>query len=168
MDALEKFKDKVGEAAVLEQLAEECTELAHAALKAARIIRGENPTPVTMQEAKENLLEEIADLNVCLAVLNWEGTSADELEPIAQKKMSRWIIRLREREEPRSKEHPLRTRLQDFREKYPNAEVYPDGQPVICCARLGYRKYCGKSFDDNHKEFKVCFNCWNMPVEEDE
>lgn len=20
--------------------------------------------------------------------------------------------------------------------------------------------------DDNHKEFKVCFNCWNMPVEE--
>ena len=67
-----------------------------------------------------------------------------------------------------SKEHPQRTRLQDFREKYPNAEVYPDGQPVICCARLGYRKYCGKYFDDNHEGFKVCFNCWNMPVEEDE
>ena len=64
-----------------------------------------------------------------------------------------------------AEEHPQRTRLQDFREKYPNAEVYPDGQPVICCARLGYRKYCGKSFDDNHKGFKVCFNCWNMPVE---
>ena len=30
-----------------------------------------------------------------------------------------------------SKEHPQRTRLQDFREKYPNAEVYPDGQPVL-------------------------------------
>lgn len=67
-----------------------------------------------------------------------------------------------------SKEHPQRTRLQDFLEKYPDAEVLPDGQPVICCARLGYREYCGKSFDDNHKEFKVCFNCWNMPVEEDE
>lgn len=67
-----------------------------------------------------------------------------------------------------SKEHPLRTRLQDFRGKYPNAEVYPDGQPVICCARLGYRKYCGKSFDDNHEGFNVCFNCWNMPVEEDD
>lgn len=53
-----------------------------------------------------------------------------------------------------------------FRGKYPNAEVYPDGQPVICCARLGYRKYCGKSFDDNHEGFKVCFNCWNIPVEE--
>ena len=67
-----------------------------------------------------------------------------------------------------SKEHPPKTRLQDFMEKYPNAEVYPDGQPVICCARLGYREHCGKSFDDNHEEFKVCFNCWNMPVEEDE
>ena len=66
-----------------------------------------------------------------------------------------------------SKEHPQRTRLQDFREKYPNAEVYPDGQPVICCARLGYRKYCGRSFDDNHEGFNVCFNCWNMPVEDE-
>lgn len=70
-----------------------------------------------------------------------------------------------------SKEHPKRTRFEDFREKYPNAEVYPDGQPVICCARLGYREYCGKSLDDNHKGFKegfkACFNCWNMPVEED-
>ena len=70
-----------------------------------------------------------------------------------------------------SKEHPPKTRLQDFREKYPNAEVYPDGQPVICCARLGYREYCGKSLDDNHEGFKegfkACFNCWNMPVEED-
>lgn len=67
-----------------------------------------------------------------------------------------------------SKEHPQRTRSQDFLEKYPDAEVLPDGQPVICCARLGYREYCGKSFDDNHEEFKVCFNCWNMPVEDDE
>ena len=69
------------------------------------------------------------------------------------------------------KEHPQRTRLQDFMEKYPNAEVYPDGQPVICCARLGYREYCRKSLDDNHEGFKegfkACFNCWNMPVEDE-
>lgn len=87
---------------------------------------------------------------------NIEEMSDEELESLVNT-VEQW-----------SKEHPLRTRLQDFREKYPNAEVYPVGQPVICCARLGYRKYCGKSFDDNHKEFKVCFNCWNMPVEEDE
>lgn len=42
-----KIIEEIGEAAMLEQLAEECTELAKAALKMARIIRKENPTPVT-------------------------------------------------------------------------------------------------------------------------
>ena len=41
-----KIIEEIGEAAMLEQLAEECTELAKAALKMARIIRKENPTPV--------------------------------------------------------------------------------------------------------------------------
>lgn len=36
-----------GEPALLEQLAEECSELAQAALKLARLERGENPTPKT-------------------------------------------------------------------------------------------------------------------------
>lgn len=66
-----------------------------------------------------------------------------------------------------SKEHPQRTRLQDFLEKYPDAEVLPDGQPVICCARLGYREYCGKIFGSDDC-FSQCRDCWNMPVEEDE
>ena len=35
----------LGEPALLEQLAEECSELAQAALKLARLERGENPTP---------------------------------------------------------------------------------------------------------------------------
>ncbi len=39
--------DMIGEPAVYEQLAEECSELAKAALKMARILRNENPTPVT-------------------------------------------------------------------------------------------------------------------------
>lgn len=39
----------IGKAAMLEQLAEEAAELAQAALKCARIERGENPTPVTME-----------------------------------------------------------------------------------------------------------------------
>lgn len=64
------------------------------------------------------------------------------------------------------KEHPKRTRSQDFLEKYPDAEVLPDGQPVICCARLGYREYCGKSFGSDDC-FSQCRDCWNTPVEED-
>lgn len=60
-----------------------------------------------------------------------------------------------------SKEHPKRTRLQDFLEKYPDAEVYDDGIPQVCCQILGYCKDC-----INAKG--VCANCWNMPVEEEE
>lgn len=65
-----------------------------------------------------------------------------------------------------AEEHPQRTRSQDFLEKYPDAEVLPDGQPVICCARLGYREYCGKSFGSDDC-FSQCRDCWNTPVEED-
>ena len=49
-----KIIEEIGEAAMLEQLAEECTELAKAALKMARIIRKENPTPVTEKMARKH------------------------------------------------------------------------------------------------------------------
>ena len=39
--------DTIGLPAMLEQLAEECSELAQASLKYARLLRGENPTPKT-------------------------------------------------------------------------------------------------------------------------
>lgn len=48
--------------ATYEQLAEECNELAKAALKYARILRGENPTPVTRTEAMEAISEEWSDV----------------------------------------------------------------------------------------------------------
>jgi NTP pyrophosphatase (non-canonical NTP hydrolase) len=55
----------IGKAAMLEQLAEEAAELAQAALKLARIERGENPTPVTKREAKAHLIEEFTDVETC-------------------------------------------------------------------------------------------------------
>lgn len=42
-DICRKIVDTIGPTAALEQLAEECTELAHAALKLARINRGGKP-----------------------------------------------------------------------------------------------------------------------------
>lgn len=60
----------IGSAAMMEQLAEEATELAHAALKAARAMRGENPTPVTRAEAEGNLREEYTDVVQCAQELN--------------------------------------------------------------------------------------------------
>ena len=61
-----------------------------------------------------------------------------------------------------SKEHPQRTRLQDFRKKYPNASMGPYGTPTICCIDLGYCKNDCDLFKGN------CVDCWNMPVDEDE
>ena len=57
--------EAIGSPAMLEQLAEEATELAQAALKAARILRKENPTPVTLSEACVKLREEYTDVIQC-------------------------------------------------------------------------------------------------------
>ena len=46
------FKEEIGTAATYEMLAEECSELAQACLKYARILRGENPTPKTQAESR--------------------------------------------------------------------------------------------------------------------
>ena len=54
--------EAIGLPATLELLAEESTELAQAALKTARVLRGENPTPVTLEEARDHLAEELADV----------------------------------------------------------------------------------------------------------
>ena len=61
---------KIGTPALLEQLGEECAELGKAALKEARRLRGENPTPVTEAEARANLAEEAADVLNCLVELS--------------------------------------------------------------------------------------------------
>ena len=57
--------EKIGASAMLEQLAEEATELAHAALKLARIERGENPSPVLKEVAMDHLIEEYTDVVQC-------------------------------------------------------------------------------------------------------
>lgn len=62
--------DRIGKAAMYEQLAEECTELAQAALKAARFIRKENPTPLTKEEIAKSLIEEVSDVQNCLEELD--------------------------------------------------------------------------------------------------
>ncbi len=59
---------QIGIPATLEQLAEEASELSQAALKLARVYRGENPTPVSADQALDSLVEETADVRNCLNV----------------------------------------------------------------------------------------------------
>ena len=61
--------EKIGIPAMLEQTAEECSELAKAAIKLLRILYNENPTPVTEEEAQEALEEEFSDVILCSSEL---------------------------------------------------------------------------------------------------
>ena len=93
-----KIVEEIGEAAVLEGLAEECCELAQAALKLARIYRGLNPTPVSEEEAKAMALEEFGDVNACVCAL-WPHTdwfNIVTVGEVATDKTSRWVERIKE------------------------------------------------------------------------
>jgi NTP pyrophosphatase (non-canonical NTP hydrolase) len=94
MDRLnEKIKQHIPQDELLAQLAEECAELSQAALKLRRALTGINPTPVTAEEARANLVEEIADiLNVSDLLL--EIDDVDEIYDIVQRKRERWLKRL--------------------------------------------------------------------------
>ena len=83
---------KIGLPATLEQLAEESAELSKAALKLARIIRQENPTPVGYCQAVDNLKEETADVRLCLKVLSDDFDLITDAEESA--KYRRWWDRL--------------------------------------------------------------------------
>lgn len=84
------MRDYIGSAAMYEQLAEESAELAKAALKKARILRGENPTPVTTKEADDNVREEFSDVITCA-----EELGLKEDRDVMKMKKLRFIERIR-------------------------------------------------------------------------
>ena len=90
--------DTIGTAAVLEQLAEESAELAHAALKLARKMRGVNPTPKTEGECWEALIEELADVQVCKEQLQMNAGARKVIDDTAREKTQRWEARIKQGE----------------------------------------------------------------------
>lgn len=79
----------IPEPAILEQAAEECAELGQALLKLARILRNENPTPVTEHTAIKNIIEELSDVALCMRVLQFAPDVSQE-----EYKCKRWINRV--------------------------------------------------------------------------
>lgn len=71
----ENWQDYTTKPAMYEALAEECFELAKAALKTVRILRGENPTPVRFCEASEQVEEEFTDVISCAVALELDVNS---------------------------------------------------------------------------------------------
>ena len=72
---VDRVRKEYGDEYLYRQLAEECMELSHAALKLIRAQRGE--TPVPLDKAQRVLIDEAADMRVMLNVLN-DMLDADE------------------------------------------------------------------------------------------
>lgn len=67
-----------------------------------------------------------------------------------------------------SAEHPQKTILQDFLEKYPKAELTHNKFPEICPYSLGYAEN-SQCVLDMEEQFcsEECEECWNRPLEEE-
>lgn len=90
---------KIGTPAILEQCAEECSELTHASLKLARKLREENPTPAEYKDIVEDVTEEIADVYLCIdLVIDALNIPAWKLVEIERQKRERWKKRINEME----------------------------------------------------------------------
>lgn len=89
---MDTFGIPLSNAALLEALAEESSELAHASLKLARILRGENPTPVSQEEGFKNLEEEAADVILVIKALGLNNST--RVRQIMLEKYSRLKKRL--------------------------------------------------------------------------
>lgn len=89
-----KIKDRIPVVERLAGLAEECSELAQAALKLRRVYDQTNPTPVSEEDAIEHLYEEVADMSLYLNLLdiNWNA-----VREIMREKEKRWEVRLNEK-----------------------------------------------------------------------
>ena len=93
MNLNEKIKQHIPQDELLAQLAEEAAELSQAALKLRRALTGINPTPVTADEARRNLVEEVADVYNVLGLLLGAEDNA-EIYSIIRRKKERWLKRL--------------------------------------------------------------------------
>lgn len=96
MTQLELIREWQEKEDLLRQAAEECMELGHAFLKLDRVLRGKNPTPVTAEDAWDQVLEEIADLSNALLALELDNSLVRmQVARIMAEKQARWAERLK-------------------------------------------------------------------------
>lgn len=89
-ERIQFLRENLTESALYEQLAEESAELAQASLKYLRAVGNGNPTPVSIDEALSNLVEEAGDVYLCMTVVNLYVHS-EQLD----KKLERWYERVK-------------------------------------------------------------------------
>jgi NTP pyrophosphatase (non-canonical NTP hydrolase) len=90
---MESMINEIGKPAMLEQMAEECSELTQALLKYARKLRKENPTPKSESEIKRNLIEEYSDVIQCARELGLQPDE-EQIKEKAERFKVRWIAKV--------------------------------------------------------------------------
>ena len=100
MTDLEYIAETLSDEDILCQIAEEAAELAKAALKLRRAMTRTDPTPMSMEEAEKNLIEEYGDSVVaCVAYFMKHDFIDRKYADILEKsntKYSRWAQRIKE------------------------------------------------------------------------
>lgn len=100
MTDLEYIAANLSEEDILCQIAEEAAELEQAALKLRRAITGTNPTPMSMEEAEKNLIEEYGDTAVAYVAYSIKHDLIDrkyvDILEKSNTKYSRWAQRIKE------------------------------------------------------------------------
>jgi NTP pyrophosphatase (non-canonical NTP hydrolase) len=86
-----------------DQLAEECAELAKAALKVSRYVRDDNPPNDSVYELASTLKEEMADVLFMMHLIHEDGDIIvpgipDSIETDIWYKSDRWVERIKARE----------------------------------------------------------------------
>ena len=79
---------------LLIQLAEECAELSQACLKIVRV-SGNNPPKGNLRDLDASFTEELADVQLCMAMLPHYMKDDEAIENIKEHKLNRWCNRLR-------------------------------------------------------------------------
>ena len=89
------IRENVPRRELLAQLAEECAELGQAALKLRRAEDTINPTPVNWGDAYDLLVEEIADVTLCLGILGMDDkVLISKYGEVQNAKADRWADRI--------------------------------------------------------------------------
>ena len=97
MDNIDYISKNISELAVLMALAEEASELSKAAIKLARA-KGllDNPTPISVEQAEADLIEEYNDLLICVGVLNKMPSLTICVDvDLRKRKCRRWAERIK-------------------------------------------------------------------------
>lgn len=89
------IRGNVSASALWGQLAEEAAELAQAALKMQRLCTEDNPPHCSADEVHASFIEELADVNLCLRILQ-PGPLA-ERDQVMIRKAERWAGHIRAR-----------------------------------------------------------------------